>query len=107
MRELRRALCLLAVVLAPVRAEAREHVLLDFRLGMPAATGLRLFGADAEAAVKTDAEGLRITLPARRQDVNAVGVELPCRIHGDFEMAVGYELLAVGEPTPEAGAGVQ
>src|SRR6266566_4762863 len=101
------ALCLLGVMLAPAPAAAREHVILDFRLGMPGSTGLRLFGANAEAVAKTDAEGLRINLPPGRQDVNWVGVELPCRIHGDFEIAVGYELLAVGDPTPEAGGGVQ
>jgi hypothetical protein len=101
------ALCLLAVVLAPAPARAREHVILDFRFGIPGSTGLRLFGADAEAVAKTDAEGLRINLPPGRRDVNWVGVELPCRIHGDFEIAVGYELLAVGDPTPVVGAGVQ
>src|SRR5262249_49728245 len=36
-----------------------------------------------------------------------VGVEAPLRVGGDFEIDVGYELLGVGEPVPEKGAGLQ
>jgi serine/threonine protein kinase len=88
-------------------ASGRQHLVYDFRTKLDDLTGLTLFGPDAESYVRTDAQGLRITLPADRPDCNNVGVELVSRIHGDFDINLGYELLAIGEPIPIPGAGVQ
>ncbi len=80
----------------------------DFRQPFDTLSPAVVFGPQGAAVVTTDAKGLRITLPADRSNPELdVGVELPLRIGGNFDIDVGYELLAVGEPTPEAGAGVQ
>jgi len=80
----------------------------DFRKPIEALSPAALYGPGASAAATTDTKGLRISLPSDRSDPNLdVGVELPLRIAGNFDIDVGYELLAVGDPLPEAGAGVQ
>jgi hypothetical protein len=84
----------------------RSHLAIDFRDGLGRLPSFQLIGPEAEAVVKTDARGLRITLPAGRADGNQVGVEFPLRLHGNFEIALGYELLTIGDPPPERGAGV-
>jgi serine/threonine protein kinase len=91
----------------PAPAPGRQHLVYDFRKQIDDLPGLAPFGPDAETVMRTDAEGLRITLPADRPDCNNVGVELATRIHGDFDIDLGYELLAIGEPIPVGGAGVQ
>jgi hypothetical protein len=90
-----------------VSAPARRHLVYDFRKRIDDLPGLTLFGPDAENYLRTDAKGLRITLPADRPDHNNVGVELVSRIHGDFDVNLGYELLEIGAPIPNPGAGVQ
>jgi serine/threonine protein kinase len=90
-----------------VPAPARQHLVYDFRKRIDDLPGLTLFGPDAESYLRTDARGLRITLPADRPDCNNVGVELVSRIRGDFDINLGYELLAIGAPIPTPGAGVQ
>jgi serine/threonine protein kinase len=88
-------------------APARQHRVYDFRTRVDDLPGMTLFGPDAELYVRTEDQGLRITLPADRPDCNNVGVELVSRIHGDFDINLGYELLAIGAPIPNPGAGVQ
>jgi hypothetical protein len=87
--------------------DGRRHLVYDFRKPIDDLPGLTLFGPDAESFTQTDARGLRINLPADRPDHNSVGVELVSRIHGDFDINLGYDLLAIGAPIPQAGAGVQ
>jgi serine/threonine-protein kinase len=86
---------------------ARRHLVYDFRKRIDDLPGLTPFGPDAESYLRTDAQGLRITLPADRPDHNNVGIELISRIHGDFDINLGYELLDIGAPIPNPGAGVQ
>jgi serine/threonine-protein kinase len=88
-------------------APGRQHRVYDFRTRIDDLPGLTLFGPEAESVARTDAQGLRITLPAGRPDCNSVGVELPARIQGDFDVDVGYELLAFGDDIPNPAAGVQ
>jgi hypothetical protein len=85
---------------------ARGHVAFDFRTGLANLPALSLHGPDAETVARTDAQGLRITLPAGRGDANLVGLALSQRLRGDFDIVLEYELLAVGEPLPQYGAGV-
>ena len=84
----------------------QEQVVVDFRKGLDHYPFLSLFGPSTDAVAKTDAVGLRFTLPAGRENTDLAGVELPQRLHGDFDIALGYELLAVGRPIPQYGAGV-
>jgi hypothetical protein len=92
----------------PQSPQMEREWIVDFRKPLNALSPAALYGPDAAAAVTTDDRGLRISLPADRRDPDRdVGVELPLRIGGDFDIDVGYELLAVGEPPPEDGAGVQ
>jgi hypothetical protein len=94
-----------ACVLTSGPGLARDHMAIDFRSGT---SPLVPYGSDAEARIKPDGRGLRITLPADRRDPHQeVGVQLPMRLRGDFEIVLAYELLAIGDPTPEAGAGLQ
>ncbi len=85
---------------------ARQHLAFDFRAGIPNFSALSLEGPDADKVAKSDGQGLRVTLPARRRDNAPVGVVLAKRLRGDFEIVLGYELLAIGKPTPQWGAGV-
>jgi hypothetical protein len=95
------------VPVSQASAPGRQHRVYDFRKPLDDLPELTLFGPDAEAYLKTDAQGLRITLPADRPDHNNVGVELVSRIRGDFDIDLGYEILAIGDPIPVPGAGVQ
>src|SRR5262249_46493497 len=86
---------------------ARQHLAIDFRAGLDKLPPFEFFGPDASSVTRTDAQGLRINMPAIREDPNPVGLDLPLRIHGNFEVVLGYELLAIDDPPPESGAGVQ
>jgi WD40 repeat protein len=88
-------------------ASGRTRFALDFRKPLDDLPGVNLIGPDAESVANTDPAGLRITVPAGRSDCRNVGVELPLRIHGDFDIDVGYELLAFGDDIPNPAAGVQ
>jgi hypothetical protein len=88
-------------------APARQRRTLDFRTPIENLAPVRLTGPEAAERVRTDAQGLRITLPAQRKDNREVGVELPLRIAGDFDISMGYELLELGEVKSTGGAGVQ
>jgi serine/threonine-protein kinase len=84
-----------------------RRVMFDFREGLDKYPALSLRGPEADAVTKTDARGLRIQLPAQRRDASPVSLELPHRLRGDFDISLGYELLAVGTPVPEFGAGIK
>ena len=86
----------------------RWHKVYSFQDGLEKFPSLELYGPDADAAAKTDAQGLRIKVPAGRQRSDLdIGVVLPLRIRGDFDISAGYELLSFGQPTPTSGLGVQ
>jgi hypothetical protein len=87
-------------------APVRGHLAFDFRAGMPNFPALFVEGPDADTVAKTDDRGLRVTLPEGRQDTRPIIVVLDRRLRGDFEITLGYELLAVGKPVPQYGAGV-
>jgi hypothetical protein len=103
MKWARLALCLLTLAIG--QAQAREHVVFDFRKRIEDLPQLQLYGPDMDRVARTDDEGLRIDLPAGAKQ-HKVGVELLHRIRGDFDIALGYELLQVSDPPPEVGAGV-
>jgi RNA polymerase sigma factor (sigma-70 family) len=83
-----------------------QRVEFKFRDGIANEPRLRLTGPEPEGIVKTDAQGLRISVPADRDDRNEVGVETPLRLRGDFEVTLDYDLFGLPDPAPELGAGV-
>jgi hypothetical protein len=94
---------------AEVVAQARpqQAVEVPFNAGLGRWPWLHLFGADVGEMSSVDAEGMRFTIPLKRDHVQAVGVESPLRLCGDFEITVAYELLSVPRPGPRNGAGVR
>jgi hypothetical protein len=78
----------------------------DFRGGKPLPPELTRFGPNAEDVVKSEAEGLHVTLPTDGQQTNGWGVALRYTFTGDFEVTGSYELLSVAPPLKGAGAGV-
>jgi hypothetical protein len=92
---------------SPVRKMLSEHIHFPLHAVLENQPLLDLFGPDVESLAKPDAQGLRFILPADRPNTNVVGVESELRLRGDFEVTLGYELLAVPDPAPELGAGVQ
>ena len=67
---------------------------------------LHFAGPDIEHATKAEDEGLRITLPAERQNHWPVEVVLNFPATGDFEMTGTYELLSGERPATGYGVGV-
>jgi RNA polymerase sigma factor (sigma-70 family) len=82
-----------------------EHVDIQFSKGLDAHPDLCWFGPVAAGVARVEPEGLRFTLPARRDDVGEVGVAALKALRGDFEITLAYELLAVPVPGPPWGAG--
>ncbi len=80
---------------------------IDFRKPLADLPAVALFGPDAADVIRTDAEGLRITLPAGRADCRNVGIELPLGLRGDFAIDAGYEVLGIGDNIADPAAGVQ
>jgi serine/threonine protein kinase len=78
----------------------------DFRGSKPPLPPLQLTGSDAQAVTRPEEEGFRITLPARRKQTDRVGLVLPTRVKGDFEITSGYELLLANQPTEGHGVGI-
>ncbi len=77
----------------------------DFR-GRPLAGAIRLSGPQVGRFVKTEAEGLRITLPKDRQNLAQVGFAIDRQVRGDFEVTATFEIVQVEEPRAGYGAGV-
>src|SRR5262249_37398053 len=88
----------------PEKKADQESV--TYSLRAPLGDPLRLYGNDAETYMKADANGLRVTIPAEREHHDAVGVEAPVRLRGDFEITVDYELFALSDRPPPAGVGL-
>src|SRR5262245_2919454 len=84
----------------------QEHVALDLRTPLGRLADLSLYGPGAEKMARTDDDGRRVAVPAWRGRVDVLGVEWPGRLRGGSDVAVRYELIAVGPPLPRYGAGV-
>lgn len=95
---------LLAATAPPARGQELRH---DFRNTEVLPPVLQLFGRDARKLATLEPEGLRIRLPAERENLAAgVGVAPSFPLTGDFEITIAYELLAVEPPTAGRGSGV-
>jgi len=79
----------------------------DFR-GKPfAARSFRVIGPEASTRIKSEDEGLRITLPAEQKSPEHVGLATTFLIKGDFEITVRYEILHADPPTTGNGVGLE
>jgi serine/threonine protein kinase len=86
---------------------SRGRLAIDFRAGIENVPGLSLDGpGDLDDVARTDAQGLRVTFPGGERDPKPVTVVLDRRLGGDLDITVGYEVISVGEPVPQYGAGV-
>jgi hypothetical protein len=79
----------------------------DFRKGVPFAYHFEEIGADDEAKIKSQADGLHIVVPATRQAVDPVGVQLSVNVAGDFEIITSYQILHAEQPTEGHGVGFE
>ena len=95
------------LVSAEARAQAQEHLAIDFRQGLSDKVPIKFFGPDASTVAKIGPDGLRIRLPEGRTNTNPVGVEFDLRLQGDFEIATSFQLFAIGGPPVPIGLGVQ
>ena len=84
---------------APPGGTLRDQLGRDFR-GQPRPADLVSFGPQANEFIKTEAEGLRITLPRDRGSEKPVGLSLALAVGGDFEITAAFEILQAEEPPP-------
>src|SRR5262249_8329478 len=77
----------------------------DLAGGLEKCPALTRYGSQ-EAVIKGEPQGLRVIQAADRGDTNPARLDLTHRLRGDFDIVLGYELLAVGGPTPQYGVGV-
>jgi hypothetical protein len=75
----------------------------DFRGGQAPVPPLYLTGPDATTFTRPGAGGYRVTLPRDRKQMDRVGLEMPTRLRGDFEITAGYEILQVEQPVKGHG----
>src|SRR5262249_28287691 len=81
-----------------------HEVHFDFR-GKPLPPELILTPAGSERFVKSEPEGLRITLPKDRSDLSPVAVGTRSGIKGDFEITATLEILQANRPRDRFGGG--
>jgi hypothetical protein len=90
---------------AKPRAGLREVFAHDFR-GKPIPDSLALFGDLEGQFLKSEPEGLRITLPKTYTHTwGGVGVRTTFPIEGDFEITATVEILHADRPTQGVGVG--
>jgi hypothetical protein len=95
-----------ALPAAIAQRPATKEVYQDFRGNPPALPEFRLAGPDLKAVTKSEAAGLRITLPKTRKAHFPVEIAPTFDITGDFEITGTYELLAADMPADGYGVGV-
>ena len=93
-----------AVAANPMPAEFSHQ----FRNGVADHPVLRLSGPNSRQVAKADGQGLRITLPGKRQgSTGAITVSPAFGLRGDCEVMLGFDLLSTEDPlSPRTGAGV-
>jgi hypothetical protein len=106
----RRLACILFILASTTVAAGQEAPIdfyQDFRGGKQVQRPFLLSGPEAKTAVKSEQEGLRITLPADRKDLKSVGLTLMMPVEGDFEIEADYELLSWSELKEGQSAGFE
>src|SRR5262249_41030786 len=77
----------------------------DFRIAPPDGSSVRIAGPEAARYVSVGAEGVRVSLPADRNEDGPVGLESWIGLHGGVGTTGGYELLGGDPPQKTYGAG--
>ena len=97
---------LMAAALLPAQAAPPTEFHQDLRHGHALLPPVSLVGPDAALVARPDDRGLRVTLPADRKRLQAVGIVAKFAIAGDFEITGAYELLSADRPERGFGVGV-
>ncbi len=79
----------------------------DFRNQKSLDGNFKLYGADAANRVKSEPEGLRITLPGKTKSPDGLGVIARIPVKGNFEITLGYEILQMDKPKDLWGNGFE
>jgi serine/threonine protein kinase len=79
----------------------------DFRKPEMPTDPVRRFGPEHDLYARSENEGFRVKLPAKRNSAEPVGVIFTSPIGGNFEITTGYELLGADRPKGGTGAGVE
>jgi hypothetical protein len=96
--------CLSLTGLAP--SAFADTAVFDFR-GRPfEGDHFRLTGSNAHKVMQSDAQGLRIAIPANHVNRLPVGLVWGHGIRGDFEITLDFEFLDADKPSTGYGAGV-
>ena len=66
----------------------------------------KLAGPDLDAVVKPEDAGMRVTLPAQREQHLPIEIDANFVLSGDFEITATYEILSAAIPTNGYGVGV-
>jgi hypothetical protein len=88
------------------RAQESQEIYQDFRGGKPLLPTLKLVGPLQDAEITPEDAGLRIALPARRDQHYPVAVATTFSLVGDFEITATYQLLSAKQPAKGYGVGV-
>lgn len=93
--------CVAWGVTAPCWAAAplRDDIVRDFR-GSPLPGDMALLGNETGRFLKSEPDGLRLTLPRDRKDAARLGLSLPLSLQGDFEITVAFDILHADAPLP-------
>src|SRR5215475_4057288 len=84
---------------AALRAQlADTEIFQDMRAKKPLQAPIDLVGPNVDTVSTPEELGLRIQLPANRQEKQAVGVKTNVEISGDFEITATYDLLHADLP---------
>jgi serine/threonine protein kinase/predicted RNA-binding Zn-ribbon protein involved in translation (DUF1610 family) len=85
--------------------EWQEVFSYDFR-GRPVPAELTVVGDDGGQFVRTEPEGLRISLPGNREKPAGVALTAPFVIQGDMDITATFQILKAEEPDARASFGV-
>jgi hypothetical protein len=99
------ARCVIVLVFGPALAGA-EEIFREFRGKDVDDVLFRLQGPNAATRVKSEPEGLRITMP-RDAKATTAGLATRFSVKGDFEIDVGYEILHREVPAAGSGQGLE
>lgn len=97
-------ICLLVCVMAP--NPMPEEFVHHLKQGVDGNPMLVLTGPAARTVARPDGQGLRVTLPAKRQKQDPISITPRFTIKGDFEATLSYDFLSSEDPLPKSGVGI-
>jgi hypothetical protein len=97
---------LLLALLTGTTGQEMKQLRQDFRGSKVNEKLFRFTSPSASRQMKVEPEGLRITLPGDEPNPSPTGIIPRCRIRGDCEITLAYELLRADKPLKGSGVGV-